>query len=312
MSAMSIYQTLLSICFMFPSGFRVSGETIVGNALGANCSNVARRASRIAPTLCFLITTLIAVVMVNTSRVWGAIFTEDNRVVDLVSSIMPILAVYIVVDGLQASLTGILKGMGKQRIAGPIVVFVYYGIGIPISAWLALTKGIKWGVYGLCVGTLAGTVMHFVLFAVVVYGRTDWEKEAQLVQERNQLKQTQLQIVSDGKSGSSGGGGGSKVMQGKYSSVRRDDTDEYDTEESESWLSSFSISDGSVDSPFDGEGNRKKTLVDHIYLRLATLFRIEVREKKSEFQLIRLYTDSLNPLRMDEPDDEDEEIVITL
>ncbi len=152
---MSVYQNLLAICFMFPSGFRVSGETIVGNALGAGNSHVAASAAYIAPSLTFFTSGAIAVAMVTNSAVWGRVFTDDSAVIALVSTLMPVLGLYVVLDGLQASLTGIIKGMGKQRIAGPVVFCAYYVVGIPISAYLALGSP-RWGIYGLCVGTLAG------------------------------------------------------------------------------------------------------------------------------------------------------------
>eukprot|EP01034_Spumella_vulgaris_P009230 gene9230-11726_t len=74
--------------------------------------------------------------------------------------------------------------MGKQRIGGPVVLIAYYVIGIPISSYLAFGKGLHWGIYGLCVGTLIGTAFHLLLYAGIVW-RTDWELETKLVQERN-------------------------------------------------------------------------------------------------------------------------------
>ena len=102
---------------------------MIGNALGAGSSHIARSASFIAPALTFLTSGLIAACMVTNSALWGHMFTSDKQVVALISSLMPILGVYVVVDGLQASLTGIIKGMGRQRIAGPIVLVAYYVVG---------------------------------------------------------------------------------------------------------------------------------------------------------------------------------------
>ena len=65
---------------------------------------------------------------------------------------MAVLIVYVVFDGVQSALTGVLKGLGKQRLGGPVVVVAYYGIGLPVSYYLAFTR--HQGVVGLCVGTV--------------------------------------------------------------------------------------------------------------------------------------------------------------
>ena len=63
---------------------------------------------------------------------------------------MAVLIVYVVFDGVQSALTGVLKGLGKQRLGGPVVVLAYYGIGLPLSYYLGFT--LHQGVVGLCVG----------------------------------------------------------------------------------------------------------------------------------------------------------------
>lgn len=91
---------------------------------------------------------------------WAYIFTNDVAVAKLVRRILPTLFVYIVADGTQSALTGVLKGLGLQRVGGPIVLFSYYVIGLPISAILAFK--FKIGVVGLCVGTTVGTWVSFL------------------------------------------------------------------------------------------------------------------------------------------------------
>eukprot|EP01036_Dinobryon_divergens_P029842 gene29842-39003_t len=182
-SAMSIYQSLNAICFMFPSGLSVSASTIVGNALGSGDATSAKFSTVLVPTLTLGVTTIIAGILLTCRSASGRIFTSNGSVVDMVSTLIPILAAYVVVDGIQASLSGILKGMGKQRFGGPIVIFSYYVVGIPMSYYLSRSPSPGWGVFGLCLGTLAGTIVHMLLYIIVVV-KTDWAVEVLRVRER--------------------------------------------------------------------------------------------------------------------------------
>ena len=121
----------------------------------------------------------------------GRVFTSDAQVIHLLGTLAPVFAAYVISDGQQAVLTGVIKGLGKQYIAGPIVVFSYYAVGIPLSTLFALDlngHGLNMGVKGLCIGTLVGTIVHMLCFMVVVYVRTDMQVEVDRVAEQNLIK----------------------------------------------------------------------------------------------------------------------------
>lgn len=163
------------------------------NHVGAGKARVAKSSSIIAPALAFVGCAALSALVLPLRYSIGRIFTDDEQVVRLVGSLAPIFAAYVISDGLQAALTGVIKGVGKQYIAGPIVVFSYYGVAIPMSTVLALDlngRGLGMGVSGLCIGTLVGTIVHMLCFMVVVYGYTDMEVEVAKLKEKNLLKAT--------------------------------------------------------------------------------------------------------------------------
>jgi hypothetical protein len=84
-------------------------------------------------------------------------------------------------DGITCAFTGILKGSGKQGVGGPIVVFSYFAVGVPVSYVLSFVFDL--GVFGLCVGTAVGTIVHMLLYLTVVL-RIDWRAEVRLVDDR--------------------------------------------------------------------------------------------------------------------------------
>jgi multidrug resistance protein, MATE family len=198
-SAMSIYQNLISLCFMLPQGFHVSGNTRVGNALGENRPRAASLAAKVSPSLGIIISIFAAIVIGSLHRYIGQLFTDDQHVLTIVTRIIPILVFYVIADGSQTSMTGVLKGLGKQRVGGPVVLFSYYAIGLPISACCAFSWGLGLGIIGLCLGTMIGTWVHFLLFTLVI-AQTNWSKEAELVQARQKFlgnEQRSIPVVVD-------------------------------------------------------------------------------------------------------------------
>lgn len=187
-SAMSIYQSTITLCFMIPSGLSVSAATRCGNALGLRDASSAARAALAAPLLAALVSCSVAGLVFAVHTSWALVFTSDRAVVRAVANILPLLTIYVVADGVQGALTGILKGLGQQRYGAPIVIFSYYVVGLPLSVALgfnwdprSLSDGL--GIWGLCVGTTVGTLMHALLYAVVV-SRTRWPEEAEGVARR--------------------------------------------------------------------------------------------------------------------------------
>ena len=104
------------------------------------------------------------------------LFSNDAKLSSLIAQVLVILTGYVIFDGTSAMLGGVVKGVGKQLVATPIVFFSYYAVGLPLAARFAFR--LKWGVRGLCLGMLVGTAVHAVCFFVLVWFM-DWDLEAQ-------------------------------------------------------------------------------------------------------------------------------------
>tara|TARA_B100000767_G_scaffold215534_1_gene203080 strand:- start:68 stop:595 length:528 start_codon:yes stop_codon:yes gene_type:complete len=128
-----------------------------------------------------VIEAFISLVILAVKDVWAMLYTSDTRVVRLVSQLLIPLAIYTAFDGVLCVATGTIKACGKQWVAGPVVLFSYYLIGIPLAYWLSFTKG--QGAMGLAIGATVGTMLHSVLIIAVVW-RTDWPEEARRAAER--------------------------------------------------------------------------------------------------------------------------------
>ena len=118
---MSIYQSPNSFCFMFPIGFRSAASARVGMFLGKTDPRRARLASFVSLAGAGALSALLSGVLLGAPRAFFLrLFTADARVISETAATMPFLAMYVLADGLQTTLNGILKGCGRQAIAMPI------------------------------------------------------------------------------------------------------------------------------------------------------------------------------------------------
>ena len=183
LSVMALYQTTNSICFMVSLAFHVAAITRVGNALGAGDSTAARRGARVAAAACAACLSCVALALAVGRHRWAAAFTDDASVRAGVARAVLVNCVYVIADGVQTALSGVLKGVGMQAQAGKVVVFSYFAVGLPVGGILAFdhlpagARGLRLGVIGLCIGMAIGTACHMALLAVLV-SRIDWESEA--------------------------------------------------------------------------------------------------------------------------------------
>lgn len=190
---MSIYQSINTFCFMFPFGFSVSGSARVGNFLGASDTRGADLAAKVSVASATLLSLLLGSILYFTPHtMFPSFFTPDDAVVHEASLLIPLLSIYVIGDGIQASLNGIIKGCGRQCIIMPIVVVAYWIIGVPLAYHFAFVRNegimcddsILCGVTGLVTGMTIGTWIHMLILAAVVICTTNWSAEAEKAKER--------------------------------------------------------------------------------------------------------------------------------
>ena len=321
-SAMSIYQSTITLCFMLPSGLSVSGATRCGNALGLSDAGSAARAALAAPILAAIVSSLVAGVVIAVHTSWALVFTTDSAVVSAVSGILPILAVYVVADGVQGALTGIIKGLGKQRLGGPIVLFAYYVVGIPLSVslgfnWSKQSLSDGMGIYGLCLGTTVGTLIHTSLYAVVVL-RTNWKEEAdgvakRIVEESAQLRAgalrgSQLVDLDGPDEGPPAGAGGA----GSASKLTASDgiTNIFDADLDDDWNDSFDSFTKFNLYGTDPDKSPSRPIMQRVQETIGSSFFSAFRSKqemRSEYELVQTHLDPLSARYS--PADEDDDLI---
>lgn len=158
LAAQSVVMTTSVAIYHIPFSVSIAVSTRLGNLIGAGALTATRIATRtyLATFLC--IGLFDATFLVLTRNVLPHAFTDDPEVISIVSSVMPILALFQLSDAGTALANAILRGLGRQSIGGYVNLGVYYGIAIPVAFFLCFGKP-KLGLEGLWTGCLVGSCL---------------------------------------------------------------------------------------------------------------------------------------------------------
>lgn len=195
---MSIYQYLIGVCFILPKSLSVVGSSRVGYYLGKMDIENAKIASVVTPFLSLLQSLIQSIVVFVCRHKIGMLYTNDIGVINMLgNSLLLVLSVYVIADSVQGCFTGVLGGMGKQEIAGPVVFFCYYLIAIPIAFLLSSTKhGFGLKVLGLIIGVTIGTFVHAGVYCYILY-KTNWENIMITINNDTIINEKQNEILQN-------------------------------------------------------------------------------------------------------------------
>ena len=166
---------LATLAFLsLPFAVAIAATIRVGNLLGAGKPRAARTAGAVTFLICFAFTGVVGVVFAVFRTSLGHVFTNDTGVIDAVSKIAPIAALFQLADGGQAAAGGVFRGMGRQKTVAARNFLGFWVFGMPVGATLTFAVGV--GLAGLWWGLTVGlTVVTFVSLCQLAF--VDWERE---------------------------------------------------------------------------------------------------------------------------------------
>ena len=213
LASMSIYQSINSFCFMFSVGVSVACSTRVSNLLGSRDPIGAQFAANVSVALAGAMSALLAFgLLVTPHTYFPSLFTTNDSIIEEAGATISYLSLYLIADGMQYTINGIVKGCGRQCVVMPIVIFAYWVVGLPLAYFMAfhwekrsfillhenskvfsiviknLPESFE-GVTGLVFGMTMGTWIHFILLALIVGLNTNWSLETEKAQARIMLEQ---------------------------------------------------------------------------------------------------------------------------
>jgi MATE family multidrug resistance protein len=150
LAAHQVVMTLAAAAFMLPLGLSMAAAVRVGNAIGRGDPAGVSRAAHGALLLGAAVMSVSALAFLLVPMPLARLVTDLPPVLALAVTLLPIAGVFQVFDGVQAVAMGCLRGMADTRVPLAIHVVGFWGIAIPVSAWLGLrlelgARGLWWG-----------------------------------------------------------------------------------------------------------------------------------------------------------------------
>ncbi len=157
---------LASMTYMFGLGVSVATGVRVGNAVGRGDSAAARWAAAMGLITGVLTMGVFAVIFVLAPEPLAGMFSkaEDVGVREVTLALLPIAAVFQVMDGVQVVCLGALRGVGDTKIPMIINLVGFWMIGIPAGYYFAFHAG--GGPAGLWWGLTIGLTVVGVLLSL--------------------------------------------------------------------------------------------------------------------------------------------------
>ncbi|GLJ17346.1 hypothetical protein SUGI_0301310 [Cryptomeria japonica] len=197
-ASMGILIQTTALLYIFPSSLGVGVSTRVGNELGANRPAKARTATIVAIGSAAVLSFIAMSFTVTVRHVWGRMFTQDEQILSLVSSALPIVGLCELANWPQTTGCGVLRGSARPTMGANINLGSFYLFGTPVA--LILSFLYKFEFVGLWFGMLAaqGSCLILMLFVLL---RTDWTVQAARAKEltagsaESPLEKARIQII---------------------------------------------------------------------------------------------------------------------
>ena len=152
---------LAALAYMVSLGISGAAAARVGQAVGAGDLDRARLASRLALVLSIATMSLSATLFVSFPHLLSRLFTDEAEILSVAVILLPIAALFQIVDGLQVVATGALRGVADTRVPAIIAVLGYWVLSLPLGYGLTYWWGV--GVAGPWWGLAAGLGVTSVL-----------------------------------------------------------------------------------------------------------------------------------------------------
>ncbi|KAF8747524.1 MATE efflux family protein, partial [Rhizoctonia solani] len=192
LAAQSVLLVSASVAFQTPYSLGVSVAVRVGNLLGSGDSRKAKVAAETGIGLSIITALTMSTIIMVFRGSWSYMFNKDVEVAKLVTKVLPLLAMFQIVDGVTAVTDGVLRAIGRLGLGAMVNITAYYCIGIPLGLYLAFWKGLE--LQGLWIGITAA-IFYAASASVYAVSRTSWQKEVENASQR--LKRGQRDQISE-------------------------------------------------------------------------------------------------------------------
>ncbi|KAI9570518.1 mate-domain-containing protein [Boletus coccyginus] len=179
LAAQSVLLLSASSTYQAPFALSVATSVRIGNLLGQGKARRAGVAAGTSIVLAVAVGCVFSTIFLVFRHNWSYIF---NKVVSLVASILPLVALFQVFDGTASITGGIFRARGKQSAGAILNLSAYYVLGIPLGLYLAFVRG--HALPGLWEGLTVALVYTSAVGIWTGVRGVDWEAEVAVAQGR--------------------------------------------------------------------------------------------------------------------------------
>ena len=177
---------LVKYSFLFiaiPLALSIASTVRVARLLGSQNHRAAKISSYLAIGISTLLMGICGLVLYQLRPIVGYLFTSDVDIVNRVKMLLPVVASFQVVNGLQGVAQGVMRGMCRHTELFGYSFVAYWVIGFPLGMYLAFFTRPRNGLYGIWYGfitglALLGAVLIFIIFT------TNWQREVRRARVR--------------------------------------------------------------------------------------------------------------------------------
>ena len=164
LAAHQIANQMADLTFMLALGIGAATTIRVSHQLGKGDLHAVRMASHASVHLCLLMNTIGAAIMIFGRNYIPYIFTDDENVVPIASTLLVIAGTLQYADGLQCIGAAMLRGIQDVRVPMRIAMFGYLIVALPLGIYLTFYAGL--GAQGMWIAFVIGLAIPAVLFHI--------------------------------------------------------------------------------------------------------------------------------------------------
>ncbi|KAK2426497.1 MATE efflux family protein [Trifolium repens] len=157
-------------------GLGAAASVRVSNELGAGHPRVTKLSVLVVNGNSIIISVVLSAIIMIFGSSLSKLFTTDFVVLEAVSKLTPLLAISVLLNGIQPILSGVAVGSGWQALVAYVNLVCYYAIGLPVGCALGFKTDL--GVAGLWWGLILGVFIQTVTL-IILTARTNWEAEVE-------------------------------------------------------------------------------------------------------------------------------------
>ena len=167
----NILITLVDTVYMVPLSIATAMSIKIGFYNGAGNKQEIKRYSIAGLIMATLFMSCCSLAFFLKPEFFIGIFSKDKVIFDIAINIVPIFSIFVIADGLQVSLGGILKGLKMTKAVSACILSSYWIIGVPLGFFLAYKENLSllgfWIALMIAVGAIAFSETTVIIFKLM-------------------------------------------------------------------------------------------------------------------------------------------------